>query len=260
MQRGVHDDFVRIISKNITFNTKKIVGKNSTSCNIVHFYDKDVKVCFLFIGGTFLNRWVNQAVVSSGQRSVFALNFPSVYHRVERAYLELGEVSITYLGANVWDMLFVDDANLYRAGLSRLVDIAKKHSKFVVLRSTTPIGYPLKEWQGTSRAVNYHEKTGKYREIIHGLAENRVAVVDMYDELHKFQLEHPSFVWREKGICEQERASIRQKCKIREFPRKICVKMARSECGNYIHFYSEMEEMTREFYLLCFLRLCFKSL
>ena len=223
---------------NSTFNTIKIVGKKGTSCTIVHFDDKGVKVCFLFIGGTFLNEWINQAVVSPGQQGTLALNVPSVYHRVEKAYLDLGEVSVSYLGATVWDMLFVGDANLYKAGLSGLVDIAQRHSKFIVLRSVTPMGYPLKLWQGTSRAVDYHQDAEKYREVILGFARSRVAVVDMYDVLHTFQLEHPSLVWREKGVCELERASFLQQCENGQHDVKTCAKKALFQCGNYVHMYN----------------------
>ena len=240
VQRGLYIDFIRIISNNKNFFSVDTSGKNGTSCTMVNFYRTHIKVCFLFIGGSFRNEWINNVKPSSGQRQIFARNSPSVYERVEKEYLELGKVSVTYLGATVWDMLFIDNIKLYKAGLLNLVDIAKRWSQFVVLRSTTPIGYPLQDWQGTKRGLNYHKRTKDYRKVILGLAENRVAVVDMYDQLHQYGLEHPA-TWEDKQKCDSAHDALHSgRCKAHisgNMSKQKCLKLRKHsrECGNYIH-------------------------
>ena len=236
-QRGVYIDFVRIISNNNKFFMAANSGKNSTSCTTINFHRTQIKACFLFIGGTFHNDWINNVKVSKGQRAIFALNSPSVYERVEKEYLDIGEISVTYLGITTWDMLFVDNIKLYKIGLSKLVDIVKKHSRFVVLRSTTPMGYPLQDWQGTKRALNYHKRTKEYRKVILGMADNRVDVVDMYDQLHEYGLEHP-FAWEGKLECDSSIDALHRECKVNEIKisKRKCSKLKKNtECGNYIH-------------------------
>jgi len=177
--RGLFKDFMRIILNSMKYEISDMIG-NIT--DIVHtIQTENVDVSFTFLTGSFAKNIFNKKKISFTENQ--KKNYIYSHIKLNSVYKQIGAVDFTIIGAAAWDILMVGDVNIFESEMTKLIQLAKRHSSRVILRTETSLIDPSAA--NDSKIMLYNSKLPEYNRIIYKLSEKfSLMTLDAYNVIN----------------------------------------------------------------------------